>query len=524
MAIIYRFGFIFVLFFSGFSSWAQNWTVKRKAWTSGDEKKFSEFIQIMGESGCRSLDQCIKSKSANPFYHNKTPQNSRFLADCADLPFALRMYFAWMEGLPFDYVSAVKPAPGNSSGSGDIRYTKNGNQPVQVRSFVPGKTYNGPKEMRALVDTVSTAMYRMHYQYIMDFYPTHLDLNHIRPGTVLYDPSGHAAIIYKIEKNGLIRMMDAHPDQSISRIVFSKKFSRSRISHGAGFRNWRPELSRIETKNLPGFSAIQFEKGFKLGGESLDYYDYVRAQMAGGNLSFDPVLEVSSLMTELCSNIQERVHSVQISLAAGLQNKAHPSKLPSNIYGTSGEWEEYSTPSRDARLKTAFKELRDEAKRYIDMYQEGSSRILYKARDSSYSSYCSNQSQRGCHLTASLLESFDQVSSSSICQFSYSNSQGREVSLNFSEVTKRLFKLSFDPYHCAELRWGASGNELNSCRDGKDKWNWYEAEQGLRNQLERTYDAFMGYGVNETHSRLGVPNPPDVDLRQFLEDELSSLR
>ena len=32
-------------------------------------------------------------------------------------------------------------------------------------------------------------------------------------------------------------------------------------------------------------------------------------------------------------------------------------KLPENIYGTTGEWELYASPSRDARLKAAFREL-----------------------------------------------------------------------------------------------------------------------------------------------------------------------
>jgi hypothetical protein len=510
------------------SSFAQaqsaQWTVRKAAWSAADEKKFSEFVQTMGESGCNSLDSCIKSRSANPFYYNKTPKNYRYMADCADLPFALRMYFSWMEGLPFDYVSEVTPAPGNGP-SKDIRYTKNGNRPSRVRSFTVGNTYNGPQEMRTMTDAVSTAMYRMHYQYVSDFYPMKLDLNNVRPGTVMYDPSGHAAMIYKIEKNGLVRMFDAHPDQSISHIIFSKKFSRSRVAHGAGFKNWRPELSQAPTEDLPGFSTIEFAKSFELNGTELDYYDYVRAQMSGGNLNFDPVEEISDLMTELCNNIQERVGSVNTSLAAGLQNQSHPSRLPDNIYGTSGDWESYSTPSRDARLKTAFKELKDEAQRYLQMYQDGSSRVLYSPRQSAYSKYCDKDSKKGCYLVASLLELYDGISKSPTCHFEYTNSRGSRVGLSFEDVTARLFKLSFDPYHCVELRWGATGgNEGNTCPDGGDKRAWYDAEQGLRNQLERTYDAYMGYGREETRQKLGVGQAPDVNLRSFLESSLQSLQ
>tara|TARA_B100000609_G_C17220803_1_gene439918 strand:+ start:3589 stop:5139 length:1551 start_codon:yes stop_codon:yes gene_type:complete len=512
------FGLILSTFGVGASAQSSTWTVKKSSWQESDEKKFSEFIQTMGDSGCRSLDKCLKSPKSNPFYASKTPKYTDYLADCADLPFALRMYFAWMEGLPFDYVSQVDPAPENGNVS-DIRYTKYGNLPKARRAFTPGNSYNGPEEMRNMINAVSTAMYRMHYKYKLDFYPTMLDRKSIAPGTILYDASGHAAIVYRIEKNGLVRMMDAHPDQSISRIVFSKKFSRSRIAHGAGFRNWRPELSTAATDKLPRFSTIQFSKTFELNGTPLDYYDYVRAQMAGGNLKFDPVAEVSGLMTELCSNVQERVHSVQAAIRVGIHKKSHPQKLPSNIYGTYGEWEDYSTPSRDARLKTAFLELKEEAERYIEMYRSGNSRVQYTPVSSAYSANCSPQ-DKTCYLVASLLDEYDKVASKSVCQFTYTNSVGQPHSLDINQITSRLFKLSFDPYHCIELRWGADGQEKNSCPDRGDKLDWYEAEQGLRNQLERTYDAFMGYDLQETRRKLGVSTPPDVNLRGLLERSL----
>ena len=46
-----------------------------------------------------------------------------FYADCADLPYMLRAYYAWKNGLPFSYSSAVTPL----GYSKDIRYTARGN-------------------------------------------------------------------------------------------------------------------------------------------------------------------------------------------------------------------------------------------------------------------------------------------------------------------------------------------------------------------------------------------------------------
>ena len=59
--------------------------------------------------------------------------------------------------------------------------------------------------------------------------------------------------------------------------------------------------------------------------------------------------------------------SAQVAIKAGIHKRPQPDRLPNNIYGTDGDWETYSTPSHDARLKTAFKELRDEVARFLTL-------------------------------------------------------------------------------------------------------------------------------------------------------------
>src|SRR5690606_18329321 len=93
------------------------------------------------------------------------------------------------------------------------------------------------------------------------------------------------------------------------------------------------------------------------------------------------------------------------------------------------------------------------------------------------------------------------------------------VTLDFDAMADRLFAMSFDPYHCIERRWGASGAELASCPDGADKTRWYEAEQRLRNQIDRTYDTPMNFTVAQLESRpqgSGVDHPPPVDLKALI--------
>jgi hypothetical protein len=88
-----------------------------------------------------------------------------------------------------------------------------------------------------------------------------------------------------------------------------------------------------------------------------------------------------------------------------------------------------------------------------------------------------------------------------------------------------LFRLSFDPYHCVERRWGAVGAELATCRDSGLKRRWYDAEQNLRNQIDRSYEARMDFTVEELEvGRGGVPAPPDIDTRAYLISEQQKRR
>ena len=94
------------------------------------------------------------------------------------------------------------------------------------------------------------------------------------------------------------------------------------------------------------------------------------------------------------------------------------------------------------------------------------------------------------------------------------------------EARRRLFRMSFDPHHCVERRWGASGPELATCGGGALKRRWYEAEQRLRNQTDRTYDARMDFSLSELEATGGAGplQPPDTDARGYLLSEQQKWR
>jgi hypothetical protein len=110
-----------------------------------------------------------------------------------------------------------------------------------------------------------------------------------------------------------------------------------------------------------------------------------------------------------------------------------------------------------------------------------------------------------------LREIWEEEARSPACRVAYLGSSGAPVVLTLDDIVDRLFDLSFDPYHCPELRWGAPAGsvERSACLDPADDLAWYEAERRLRNRIDR--------GAGEpTSLRDGPETPPDVDVRRLI--------
>ena len=502
--------------------------IRYDRWSEVDEKEYGRFITELGDSGCATVDACLHD-ARNP-YRGTDPPGTVFDSDCADFPYVLRFYYAWKRGLPFSYESDVEPRGAAS----DMRYTRFGNS-VAGRTAPAGG--NGYAILETMRDAVSSATYRidpdLEEPYEQDFYSPAIAPGSIRPGTVIYDPNGHLATVWRVDSDGRIHYLDAHPDRSVTRGFYDLRFVRSSPGMGAGFKNWRPQIlvgatkmadgtyagGHIElaaNKDIAGYSDEQFFGNglrpaenslwatgtFTLNNEALEYYDYVRAKLAGGRLSFDPLREVSDIVDSNCADLHYRVDAVDLALQAGLDKLPEPERLPPNIYGTEGDWETFSTPSRDARLKTAFKELRDMAERFMRMADRHDKKLAY----------------RGMNLPADMLAAYDRHAAQ--CRITYMRSDRSRIVMGYEEARRRLFEMSFDPYQCVERRWGAnSGYEFAPCPDNTMKTAWYEAERNLRNQIDRTYDARMDFTLAELKTPgpgKGVPAPPDTDVRAYL--------
>lgn len=522
------------------------WRITQPTWTNMHEDQFGQFVARLGEAvekrECGKVNTCMLSM-AN-MYYGTDPAGLKYYSDCADLPYYLRGYFAWKNGLPFSVSAEIKPSPLNTNTVKDVRYSSQGNVVTKrydvltkngifkntypnaleiLNDIVPGLTFSASLRMTGNEDT----------DLYTDFYPVKINRQGIRPGTVIYDPNGHVAIVYKVSDDGRVFYIDAHPDNSLTMGMFTPKFVRSNPNQGAGFKRFRP-LSLVDAKvdssgayaggkivaatnnQLPSYSLEQFygthpdssgwSKGkFFFQDQQASFYDYVRLSLTEGEAHIDPLKDMAQLTDDICVSLKDRVAAVDAARTSGVSAKPHPEKLPLNIFGTEGEWENYATPSRDARLKVSFMDLLQSTKSNIEKFKKRDPSIRYN----------------GGNLAQDLFNVYAQKAQA--CQFSYTTTSGRTVMMNLEAARQRLFAMSFDPYHCIELRWGARiPQELASCQDDANKRAWYDREQWLRNQWERRYDARMDYSLEQLTGPLpgvGIAAPPDVDIVSYLKSQ-----
>ena len=508
---------------------AAPWRIVKDHWSAEDEAGFGKFVAALGASNCSSSQSCLRDP-ANP-YRGSDQHFVDIDVDCAKLPYLLRGYYAWKNGLPLGYVDGV------SGEGGDLRYTHTSNRATSRRDVVDrGNGIDGPSVLRAMLETVFSGTYRTdageRRGTLSDFYAPALQPGSIHPGSIVYDVNGHVGIVWKVDADGRIFYIDAHPDYTITRSVYGAQFGQSPLRLGGGLKNWRPfkligakhdaeghllggRLAYAENDQIADFSLVQYvgtepnpkqdvtKARYVYNGQELGFYEYVRVAVSGGRMDYNPVYELKATMTTLCNDLHDRAQYVDLDIKDGISVREHPSRLPDNIYGSENlEWETYSTPSRDARIKAAFVQFYKDMAQMIDMWVKRDPRIVYD----------------GNFLQTDLAHAYAQASQA--CTITYLNSSSRPVPMTFDDMMHRLFAISFDPYHCVELRWGASGSEADSCTDGKAKRRWYDAEQRLRNQPDRTYDISMGFDLDELNRHVkgsGLDHPPPVDIKSLID-------
>ncbi len=482
-----------------------SWKVTKAAWDDADEKAFGEFVQQIGLAAeakkCRSFQSCMTNPAFNTLF-DPSDAAVRYFADCADVPYWLRVYFAWKKGLPMSVTVNTTPRDPNDPKGTSRNSTVLGNRVLQradsvakngrfpdVTQFLSSTSRHG-----LILDSVSSGTLRTPVkpdpsEPLADFYPIKINRDSVKPGTVIYTADGHVAMVYKVDLDGNIRTLNGHPadpnaaQSPLSVRDYNDTFKRSRQEHGSIFKNFRPlevvGATRDANGNLIG-GNIRFKSDAELGSlvsyqqaekkftSTAEYFMFVRTNMASGDLKMDVVIEFKRSLKNLCDTIQGRVELVDQAIRSGMDQKTLAIG-PDNIFSAHGDWENYSTPSRDVNIRVLFKKTLDDLKTSVHQLKAGNKTYVYAKP------------------IAQLPEELRQVyrEKALSCTVTFTSRSGVTKTLNLQEVRARIFAISFDPYQCADLRWGDQQAGKEMCQEDM---RWYNSQQYLRNMTEKTSD------------------------------------
>jgi hypothetical protein len=487
------------------------WGVEEgKNWTEADEAEFSRWITAIGDGRvakkCKFLSDCIKNPEVN-FLRTAEDDGIGMHPDCADVPGTLRAYFAYKKKLPFMFVFEIK---GKVDERNDMRYATE-IVPTRVMNQTSIKTLNDLFERIRLV--VSSAFYRMSPEVEgNDTFPVRVSRDAIRPGTVYYDSAGHVMMVYKVDPDGTVRFIQGHPGDEKAGAYFtiamlsSKEHNRASSRSGGGFRNWRGytyeggKLKFRSNAEEPSFSGTeQFQNTFPAAnGGTTNYFEYVRTKLCmPGQCGISPAL-VANKFQKICSDITERVDAVDAATSLGIHKKPHPG-IPSNVYSAPPdrkEWEDTSSPSRDTRLRGAYAEANEMIVNLVGMAARRDPNLAYTGTPAA--------------LVGVFQKYWNEALANPACRYKFAGSDGKPVAFTIGDVDQRLFDLSFDPYHCPELRWGIQNSP--ACVMDANKMDAYRREAGIRNITDA--DKRPPGGPDQLNQ--GAATPPVIGISRLL--------
>ncbi|OGT89075.1 MAG: hypothetical protein A2286_02015 [Gammaproteobacteria bacterium RIFOXYA12_FULL_61_12] len=243
--------------------------------------------------------------------------------DCADAVYFARLIFAYENGLPF-VIQGANGLIDNEMGDFDDQPPKR-----RLRRFFD---YVGQQ--------VSTNT------LMRDTYPVQLDRKWFRPGVVAALPhihgpnetAGHGQIVTQVERNGVVHYLKSTVPAKVQPLLHTTLNSFVPAPKAGSFRYWKQPKDYGKSESaLPGYGTEQYHlKGI--------FEDEMQKRIALVEEGRDEKL--SRLAGEVCHQVAERVPMVeeawQFKQKIGRRCMSYK------------EFDDYSTPSRDGKIKKAL--------------------------------------------------------------------------------------------------------------------------------------------------------------------------
>lgn len=309
-------------------SWTPAWEQKFSAWT---ETEFNEDIFMSGN-------------------YKGIP------TDCADAVYLGRIIFAYENKLPF----VIQDSTG---GSGKIsnqmsRFDSTSDSLQRVRKF-----------MNYVADVTSTK------SLPNDTYPVAISRENVRSGTVWSRPRitrdniwrriiggavqedpGHAEVVKSVSETGVVNLIGSTVPKDLRMLNTTSSMVFMPIETSTGFRNWKqPTYYAQNEASLPGYSLEQFKeigKGANDGRRTLNAWTAeVQNRLALREESREE--EIDRQVANVCGLVNARIDIIK-------KSEAYRAKLGGQCMNAA-DYDSYSTPSRDKRIKTTLKQIIDTA-------------------------------------------------------------------------------------------------------------------------------------------------------------------
>jgi hypothetical protein len=464
------------------------WKSERR-WSRDVENLYSAWIERLFDAPPEErptwtpLDIVLKDQQRNFLFgylglHEEGPgkpsETIRATPDCADTPFFLRAYFSWKLRLPYgnydcnrgsatapprckDFIgNDRKPMVLDADGVGVDSEVR------QFNSFLSKSVGNQVQSSsgRNAIKDEST-----------DLYPIALSRDQIRPGAVYIDPYGHLLVVSKwVDQHdgetGMMFAIDGHPDLSIGRKRFWRGaflFSDDFTTGAGGFKWFRPvvptkapkdgsdagvePLDNTDIKRSKTYGNISFEQ-YTLGLDG--FYDKMDEVM--NPVALEPTSAYQAVLDAVLELVMERIDSVSAGEKYMKDTSNAVVELPSgyDIFETTGPWEDYSTPSRDHRLLTAFHVVEDFPAKVVRRPE------LFKMPPG----------KSPAEVKADLEKQLATFAAAKSFEYVRTDGSKQRVTLAQLLARKRGLEIGYNINDCVEIRWAAEPGtpEYSTCK------------------------------------------------------------
>lgn len=458
----------------------------RRAWSAAFENLYSAWVQhlfdapLEAQPSFSALHEVLRDRTHNFLFDHlgagEDEQGVVVRPDCADLPYFLRAYFAYKLSLPFGWSRCSRGEGGVPPHCVDFATSEepfpsvDGKPQPLPRWADPDRDAGGPWDVgvkrvgeffrTTLADAARAGAGRTPaVQEDSDFYPIALSAETLRPGTIFGDPYGHVLVVAKripqtASSAGVLLAVDGQPDGTVAR----KRFWRGNFLFAidpalgeAGFKRFRPvirdyttmRLTRPKNSALSDYSATDQQSGGVDG-----FYDKVEDVLSPAPL--DPM----QALLETVQALEEQVRTRVVSVDNGrkfLASAHRVADMPDGdvIFETTGEWEDFSTPSRDMRLLIAIDVARAMPARFArrpERYAMPKGKSVEKVRGDLEARLASELIAR---------------------KFTYTRTDGSAWDLSLNDLVDRqaALEMAYNPNDCVEQRWGAPAGsaEASTC-------------------------------------------------------------